>query len=59
MKIIIELTKQEAWDLAQFCKRSTFDMYRACAEDNDEAYRMIHAQGKVREALAEAGVSPR
>lgn len=57
--ISVELTKGEAWELAQFCKRSRFSHYRECARDDDEAYTMIHAMDKVRKALAEKGHAPR
>jgi hypothetical protein len=57
--ITVELTDKEAWDLAQFYKRSSFGHYRDCACDDEEAYRMIHAMGKVSEALREKGYAPR
>lgn len=57
--ISVELSNQEAWDLAQFLKRATFSDFRACAVDDDEAYRMIQAADRLRVALAESGHSPR
>ncbi len=57
--ITVELSDVEAWQLAQFCKRSCFQDYREHALNNDEAYAMIYAMGKVREALAEKGYAPR
>jgi cytochrome c len=54
-----QLTDQEAWDLAQFIKRSTFDTYRNCAVDQEEAYRMLSAAARVQAALREAGYAPR
>ncbi len=57
--ITVELSDVEAWQLAQFCKRSGFGHYRECAMDNDEAYTMIDAMNKVRTALAEKGYAPR
>lgn len=58
-RVAIELTDQEGWALAQFAKRSTFDTFRQCAEDNEEAQRMIDAIEAVRKGLAEAGWAPR
>ena len=55
----LALGEQNAWDLAQFLKRAGFSEFRACAVDQDEAYRMIAAADKVRRALADAGVDPR
>jgi hypothetical protein len=53
------LTEQEAIDLAQFHKRANFADFRTNAADDDEAYRMIHAAGKLRKALAAQGIDPR
>lgn len=55
----IELTKQEAWDYAQFLKRVGFSDYNGNAVDKDEAYRMLDAGEKIRAALADAGFTPR
>ena len=61
VKITIELTDQEAWDLAQFHKRIGLSAFRECAApgDDDEAYRMLNAAEKIRYALTDAGYSPR
>lgn len=59
VKITAELTTAEAMAFAQFLKRSTFSDYRSNAVDETEAYRMIAAGGKIREALAEKGYAPR
>jgi hypothetical protein len=53
------MTDEEAWALAQLLKRITFDHVRANAMDDDDAYLMLQACGKVRTGLAEAGYSPR
>ncbi len=53
------LSEQEAWDFAQFLKRAGLSDYAANAADQDEAYRMLNAGEKVRDALAEAGIAPR
>jgi hypothetical protein len=55
----VRLTESEAWDLAQFLKRVGFDQFFVNAQDEDEAYRMMFAVEKVRQALAEVGYSPR
>lgn len=57
--ISVELTDQEAWTYAQFLKRVGFNDYRSNAVDNDEAYVMVDAGEKIREALAQIGYAPR
>jgi cytochrome c len=57
--IPLELTEQEALDLAQFVKRVGWQEMRQNAVDEDEAYRIREAIDKVRKALAEVGYSPR
>lgn len=57
--IDVELTEQQAEDLAQLIKRLSFADVRGCAVDEDEAYRMIEALGRVREALDRHGYNPR
>lgn len=59
VELDVELTEQQAGDLAQLIKRMVFADFRSCAVDNDEAYRMIEALGRVREALARHGYDPR
>lgn len=59
LKLDIELTDQEAWDLAQFCKRLSFSDFEGCSVDENEAYRMRDAQDRVFEALRRHGYSPR
>jgi hypothetical protein len=59
INIHLSLTRDEAWDLAQFLKRATFQDFRSNAADQDEAYRMIYASEKVRKALAMVGIDPR
>lgn len=55
----VYLTKEEAWDLAQWLKRTSWTDYRSNARNDDEARRMVHASDKVRTALADAGFNPR
>lgn len=54
-----ELPAHEAWALAQLLKRIGFSDCRALAEDEAQAYCMLHAAERVRRALAEAGCAPR
>lgn len=55
----VELTDHEAWTYAQFLKRVNFSDYRSNAVDDDEAYTMVDAGEKIREALAQIGYAPR
>lgn len=55
----VYLTKEQAWDLAQWLKRTSWTDYRSNARNDDEATRMIDAADQVRTALAEAGFAPR
>ena len=64
--ITLELNQDVAWQLAQFCKRSTFDMFYDMTEQhlkpeerNERAYKMIAGIDRVAAALSEAGVAPR
>ncbi|MGH8302035.1 MAG: DUF7706 family protein, partial [Steroidobacteraceae bacterium] len=43
----------------QFLKRVCYSDYRAHATSEAEAYRMVEAGERIREALAEAGYAPR
>ncbi|MFL6970066.1 hypothetical protein ACJ6X8_27940 [Pseudomonas alvandae] len=45
--------------LAQFVKRLTWSDMRGCAKDDDEAYEIRDAVGKLQNALALAGYAPR
>jgi hypothetical protein len=55
----VELTEEEAEDLAQFLKRAGLQDYRNNAVDQNEAYRMLGVGEKIRKILAEQGFSPR
>jgi hypothetical protein len=57
--INVELTDAEAWQFAQFLKRAGFSDYRTNASNDDEAYVMRDAGGKIQDALAKQGYSPR
>jgi hypothetical protein len=53
------LTDTQAWEFAQFLKRVCYSDYRAHATSEAEAYRMVEAGERIRDALAEAGYAPR
>lgn len=57
--LAVELTDAQAWHLAQFLKRVGFSAFCSNAENEDEAYVMRDAAGRVREALTDAGYAPR
>lgn len=59
VRVELELTADDAWDLAQFLKRVGFQEFRINAADDDEAYRMRDAANLVRKALAQSGFAPR
>lgn len=55
----VELTNEEAWNLAQFFKRAGLSDFRRNSQNEAEAYAMRDAANRVRDALARAGYSPR
>ena len=64
--ITVELDDDVAAQLAQFCKRSTFDTFYQFTEAHlshdarrDRAYLMIAGIERLQAALAEAGHAPR
>lgn len=65
--ISVTMDEDVAWQLAQFCKRSTFSQFYDLTEahlDDEErkrrAYQMISGIGAVQGALSDqAGVEPR
>jgi hypothetical protein len=59
MKIDIELTDDEALAFAQFLKRVGIGNYKPLAEFEEEAWKMMSAGEAIRNALADAGISPR
>ena len=59
VRVVLELTDDEAFAFAQFLKRSTFEDYRGRAANVEEAYAMLAACEAIRQALAEAGYAPR
>ena len=57
--ITITLDKNEAWDLAQFFKRITWNGVAECAVDKAETQSMIDVIQNAREQMAKQGISPR
>ncbi len=57
--ITVLLTDVQAWYYAQFLKRVCFSDYRQRAISEDEAYTMLNAGERIREALKERGYAPR
>ncbi|OAI20597.1 hypothetical protein A1507_05035 [Methylomonas koyamae] len=57
--LVVPLSNQEAWDLAQFLKRVGYAEFRSNAVDDEEAYRMQEVAGKIRQALNQIGYAPR
>ena len=63
VRLTVDLTRQQAWDLAQFLKRTAFgDVLRATVgndEEEAEAYAMLEGIRALERALEEVGVAPR
>lgn len=57
--LVIQLSNQDAWDLAQFLKRVGYSDFRGNAVDDEEAYRMQNVAGKIRQTLNQFGYDPR
>jgi hypothetical protein len=57
--ITVTLSDAQAWHYAQFLKRVCFSDYRQRAATEDEAYTMLEAGEKIRDALKEQGYAPR
>jgi hypothetical protein len=54
-----ELTDDEAWALAQMCKRMIWDDFDRLSANESERENMDSATIKLRRALADAGFHPR
>lgn len=57
--VTVSLTNEEAWALAELVKRIGWAELRGNAANENEAYTMRDAVGRLQGALAEAGFSPR
>ena len=55
----VPLSEQEAWDLAQFLKRTGFADFRSNAVDDEEAYRIMAVAEKLKSNLAAVSYVPR
>ena len=55
----VPLSEQDAWDLAQFLKRTGFADFRSNAVDDEEAYRMQAVAEMIRRNLEVHGINPR
>lgn len=55
----LELTRDQAWELAQVLKRMTLTDYRLLTTDMEKARDAMHGAECVREALARVGIDPR
>jgi hypothetical protein len=53
------LTEDEAYALAQMCKRITWDDFKKLSANQSELHAMDLATLKLRRALAEAGIEVR
>jgi hypothetical protein len=56
---MLELPRAEAYALAELAKRAGFSDVRELAMSQDEAYSMVHALDRLRDALAGSGVRVR
>jgi hypothetical protein len=57
--VVDDLTEDEAWALAQTCKRLLWDDFKRLSASQSEHHDMDRATHKLRRALAEAGIEPR
>lgn len=55
----LELTTDQAWELAQVLKRLTLTDYRLLTTDMEKARDAMHGAECVRDALAKVGIDPR
>lgn len=59
IELDVGLSMEQALALAQFLKRVGIDDYRRLAVDQEEAWLMLDAGERVRDALREIGIAPR
>lgn len=55
----LELTVDQAWEIAQVLKRMTLTDYRLLTTDMEKARDAMQGADCVREALARVGIDPR
>jgi hypothetical protein len=58
-RVTVELTDDQAWQLAQFVKRVGVSDLRVNADSDVEACRMLTAIAQIQRALAQEGYAPR
>jgi hypothetical protein len=59
VQVQLLLSDEQAWALAQLLKRLGYADCRGLAQTNDEAWLMMVAAERVRQALAKVGYAPR
>jgi hypothetical protein len=59
VRLLAELTVDEAWALAQLLKRAGYTDYRRLAQSDAEADAMREGAERIRGALADVGIAPR
>ena len=59
ISIKVQWERAEAEAIAEFLKRAGHSDYRRLACNDDEAFVMLYAADKLRDALAAAGIAPR
>ncbi|WP_258187638.1 DUF7706 family protein [Klebsiella pneumoniae] len=57
--LTLELDKNVAWALAQFCKRTTHQDCVDRSPSENEAYLMMDGVNSVMRGLSESGINPR
>lgn len=55
----VELTIDQAWELAQMCKRLSYSTLRENAVDDEAAYTMREVLDALLAGLAAVGIAPR
>lgn len=58
-RIELFISDEQAWELAQLCKRIGYSDIRALATDDDEADIMMSSVLMLQQSLLEFGYSPR
>ena len=56
VEVSVTLTHEEATALAVFLRRAGYSDFRESADSKEQAYLMLHATARLRDALAESAV---
>lgn len=59
IRFTVEMSDNEAWELAQFLKRASWEQFRQCAVDDEEANVIRDAVVRLEAVLKEAGYASR